>query len=113
MNIFLLFTFFLTSNCYTVNFNNPKMLEFNKLHFKKVSLKVTKVVSSALAGADHTGHNVLHANSQMIHRILDSDFLSFATRKNLALICIKFAQFGDHTGHNILSSFHHFVDKFL
>lgn len=113
MKIILLFTFFLTSNSYTVNFNNLQMLDTNQLYFKKASLKVTKVISSVLAGADQTGHNVLNTNSEMIHKILDSDFLSFDSRKHLTLACIKFAQFGDHTGHNILLCFHHFVDKFL
>ena len=96
-----------------VNRLDGNILPINHINYKKISLKVTKAVSSILAGADHTGHNVLHANSQMIHKILDSEFLSFDMRKNLALMCIKFAQFGDHTGHNILSSFHHFVDTFL
>lgn len=77
-----------------------------------LSEEATKYISTALAGADHTGHNVLHTNSQIIHLILDSN-LSTELKKDLSLFCIKFAQFGDHTGHNILSCYHHFVDKFL
>ena len=111
MNFLILFMFILPS--YSFKINTPKILQINNLNCKKAGLKVTKIVSSILAGADHTGHNVLDANSQMIHKILDSEFLSFDMRKDLTLFCIKCAQFGDHTGHNILLSFHHFVDKFL
>ena len=126
MNFLLLISFLSLSNSFSikpippsslmlakVNRLDGNILPINYLNSKKISLKITKVVSSVLAGADHTGHNVLHTNSQIIHKILDSKFLSFDMRKDLALMCIKFAQFGDHTGHNILSSFHHFVDKFL
>lgn len=80
---------------------------------KKFSVEVTKCIANSLAGADHTGHNVLHTNSMIIHRILDAEFLDNEIKKDLSLMCIKFAQFGDHTGHNILTSFHHFVDKYL
>ena len=87
----------------------PNFYNLRELNFSE---EVTKYISSALAGADHTGHNVLHTNSQIIHAILDSN-LSTELKKDLSLYCIKFAQFGDHTGHNILKCFHHFVDKFL
>lgn len=79
---------------------------------KGLSKSITKYISSMLAGADNTGHNVLHANSELIHKILDSN-LSFELKKELSLTCIRFAQFGDHTGHNILQFYHHFVDKYL
>lgn len=80
---------------------------------KKIGLDFTKKISSILAGADDTGHRVLHTNSVIIHKILESDYLDFTTKKELTLLCIKFAQFGDHTGSTILEFFHNFVDKHL
>ena len=80
---------------------------------KKISLDITKAISATLAGADHTGQNVLEANKKMIHKILESEILSYEIKKDLALFCIKLAQFGDQTGHNILLYFHHFVEKCL
>ncbi len=94
-----------------INLGREKMNELHPLD-KHIIKSITKFISSTLAGADNTGHNVLHANSQLIHKILESN-LSVELKKDLSLFCIKLAQFGDHTGSNILEIYHHFVDKYL
>lgn len=95
-------------------FENVKEKVTNEIIIvKKVVVEVTKCVSEGMASSGNTGHNVLHTNSMIIHKILDSELLTNELKKDLSLLCIKFAQFGDHTGHNILLSFHHFVEKYL
>lgn len=125
----IILIFILLNFCYSYNLifeiNNRHILDpffFNNIGekvnddiiiVKKVALEITKCISTSMASAGSTGHNVLHTNSIIIHKILDSEILSNEVKKDLSLLCIKFAQFGDQTGHNILSHFHHFVDKFL
>ena len=102
MKIFLLYSLLISVSSFNIN-----------VATKKISLDLTKAISATLAGADHTGQHVLEANKQMIHNILESEVLSYEIKKDMALFCIKLAQFGDQTGHNILSFFHHFVEKCL
>ncbi len=80
---------------------------------KDFGVHLTKSISSMLAGADHTGQHILDTNRIIIHKILDSDCLDQDLKKELSLLCIKFAQFGDHTGHVILEHFHNLVEKYL
>ena|ERR1711991_670166 len=102
MKYFFLLTFLITACSFNLN-----------IATKKISFDITKAISASLAGADHTGQHVLEANKQMIHKILESNILTYEIKKDLALFCIKLAQFGDQTGHNILSYYHHFVEKCL
>ena len=70
---------------------------------------VIKTISSILPYFDSIGHNVLHANNELINNIVNSDILSNEMKANIILSSIKLAQMGDNFGTYLLQLYYNIV----
>ena len=62
---------------------------------------------------DSVGHKVLHANNELILKILENPHLTDSLKKSLILTSIRFAQCGDNMGSFILELYYKMVDACL
>lgn len=102
--LFVILTFFSTSNSFL---NIPPELIHN------AAVSSVKITSGLLPAADSIGHNVLHANEQLISKLLDIDTIPQNIKKELILTVIRAARKGDETGGMILENYEKLVDFLL
>ena len=74
---------------------------------------IIKKISNIFPQMDVISHFVLHTNDVAINYILNIDFLSLDTKKQLALFLIHCTQLGDSTGSHILQFYSDLVKCLL
>lgn len=77
------------------------------------AISSVKFTSGLLPAADSIGHNVLHANEQLITKVLDFDGIPQNIKKDLILSVIRAARKGDETGGMILENYEKLVEFLL
>ena len=82
-------------------------------HTKTLGQHIVVKISSMLPNFDSVGHKVLHANNQLIMKILENPHLTDSLKKSLILTSIKLAQCGDNMGSFILELYYKIVDACL
>ncbi len=75
-----------------------------------VAVSSVKFTSGLLPAADSIGHNVLHANEQLISKVLDIDSIPQNIKKELIITAIRTARKGDETGGMILENYEKLID---
>ena len=80
---------------------------------KIIGKKIVMGISSFLPKFDTIGHNILHANNELISNILSNNNLSDDVKKNIILFTIKMAQNGDNLGSKILQLYYDIVEHSL
>lgn len=100
----ILFNLFIVTNSF---FNIPPEFIHN------VAVSSVKFTSGLLPAADSIGHNVLHANEQLISKLLDIDAIPKDIKRELILNVIRAARKGDETGGMILENYERLVDFLL
>lgn len=81
--------------------------------FKHLGQNIVIKISSMLPNFDSVGHKVLHANNELIIKILSNPHLTDTLKKSLILTAIRLAQYGDNMGSAILELYYKIVDSCL
>lgn len=74
---------------------------------------IVKQISGVFPKMDTISHFVLHSNDILINYVLNNNYLSLESKKNLALLLIKMTQVGDSTGSHILQIYYDLVNCLL
>ena len=75
--------------------------------------KVVLQLSSVLPKVDTIGHDILHANNQLVIDVLGNEGMPHEFKKELILLSIRLAQYGDDLGSFFLQQYYNIVHNII